>query len=98
MKQIAAERAGGFIEYKPIYVTQIPIPDTTPAQRAAIETLVRKLLDAKGQGPQVAEWEQELNGLVYEVYGLTEGEIGVVEGSRKFPLDKFQKSGIIKVR
>jgi len=80
MKRIAAERAGGFIEYKPIYVTQIPIPDTTPAQRAAIEALVRKLLDAKGQGPQVAEWERELNALMYELYGLTEGEIGVVGG------------------
>ncbi|MBM4467146.1 MAG: type II restriction endonuclease, partial [Chloroflexi bacterium] len=80
MKQIAAERAGGFIEYKPIYVTQIPVPDTTPVQRAAIEALVCKLLDAKGQGPQVAEWERELNGLVYEVYGLAEGEVGVVEG------------------
>ena len=80
MKRIAAERAGGFIEYKPIYVTQIPIPDTTPAQRAAIESLVRKLLDAKGQGSQVAEWERELNALVYELYGLTEEEIGVVEG------------------
>jgi hypothetical protein len=40
---------------------------------------VRKLLDAKGQGPQVAEWERELNEVVYEVYGLTEGEIGAVE-------------------
>jgi len=40
---------------------------------------VRKLLDAKGQGPQVAEWERELNALVY---GLTEGEIGVVEEYR----------------
>lgn len=45
---------------------------------------MRKLLDAKGQGPQVAEaraelveaWERELNALVYELYGLTEGEIG----------------------
>ncbi|MBC8492307.1 MAG: hypothetical protein H8D43_00875 [Chloroflexi bacterium] len=41
---------------------------------------MRKLLDAEGQGSQAAEWERELNGLVYEVYGLTEGEIGVVEG------------------
>jgi len=40
---------------------------------------VRKLLDAKGQGPQVAEWERELNALVYELYGLTE-EDGVMEG------------------
>ena len=49
-------------------------------ERTAIESLVRKLLDAEGQGPQVAEWERELNGLVYEVYGLTEEEIAIVEG------------------
>jgi len=41
---------------------------------------VRKLLDAESQGPQVAEWERELNGLVYELYGLTEEEIAIVEG------------------
>jgi len=29
---------------------------------------------------QVAEWEQELNALAYELHGLTEEEIGVVEG------------------
>jgi hypothetical protein len=41
---------------------------------------VRKLLDAEGQGAQVAEWERELNALVYELYGLTEEEIAIVEG------------------
>ena len=70
----------GFLRFKRIYLSQLAIPDATPAQRAAIEALVRKLLDAKGQGPQVAEWERELNALVYELYGLTEEEIGVVEG------------------
>jgi len=43
--------------------------------------LVRKLLDAKGQGPQVAVWERELNALVYELYGLTEEEIGIIEAT-----------------
>jgi len=33
----------------------------------------------KGQGPQVAAWERELNALVYELYGLTEEEIGIIE-------------------
>ena len=41
---------------------------------------MRKLLDAKGQGPQVAEGERELNALVYELYGLTGEEIAIVEG------------------
>jgi hypothetical protein len=42
--------------------------------------LLRKLLDAEGQGPQVAEWERELNELVYELYGLEGEEIAIVEG------------------
>jgi adenine-specific DNA-methyltransferase len=80
MHSISAARRGGYFEYKPMYLEQLPIPDATPTQRAAIESLVRKLLDAEGQGPQVAEWERVLNGLVYEVYGLTEEEIAIVEG------------------
>ena len=30
-------------------------------------------------GPQVTEWERELNALVYELYGLTEDEIRLIE-------------------
>jgi len=62
------------------YLGQVPISPVIPAQRAAIESLVRKLLDAGGQGPEVEAWEQELNALVYEVYGLTAEEIDIVEG------------------
>ena len=53
-------------------VARLPIPNTILAQRAAIEDLVRKLRDAQGERPQVAEWEWKLNELVYQVYGLTE--------------------------
>jgi len=35
-----------------------------------------------GQGPEVAALEAELNALVYRVYGLTEGEIALVEGRK----------------
>ena len=80
LDQICDRVQANYLRIKSIYLSQLCIPDATPAQRAAIESLVRKLLDAKGQGPQVAEWERELNALVYELYGLTEEEIGVVEG------------------
>ena len=30
----------------------------------------------------VAAWERELNALVYQVYGLTDEEIAIVEGPR----------------
>jgi len=79
-KNISATIQSDYLRFKNLYMEQVPIPDAIPTQRAAIESLVRKLLDAEGQGPQVSEWERELNALVYEVYGLTEEEVGVVEG------------------
>ena len=30
---------------------------------------------------RVAGWERELNAMVYELYGLTEEEIGIIEAS-----------------
>ena len=63
-----------------MYVEQLPIPQATAGQRSAIESIVRKLLETEGQGPQVAEWERELNALVYDLYDLTEEEIAIVEG------------------
>ena len=41
---------------------------------------MRELLDVEGRRPQVAKWERELNALVYELYGLAEEEITIVEG------------------
>jgi len=77
---IVSKLQGGAYAMQSPYVSQFPVSDATPTQRAAIESLVRELLDAEGQGPQVAEWERELNALVYELYGLTGEEIGIVEG------------------
>ena len=42
--QIAATRQGGFIEYKPMYVAQVPIPAATDETKKAIETLVSYIL------------------------------------------------------
>ena len=41
-----------------------------PSDRAAIEVLAQNCLAAKGQGPQVAEWEAEINARVAKLYGL----------------------------
>jgi hypothetical protein len=81
LHQICPAVQRGYMELRTIYIEQIPIPDPTPDQRAAIEALVRKLLDAEGQGPHVEAWERALNDLVYQVYGLTEGEIALVEAA-----------------
>jgi len=80
--QISSTVRGDYLRFIATYMEQVPIPQPSPAQRAAIESLVRKLLDAHhvpGTSRDTSEWEQELNALVYEVYGLTEEEIAIVE-------------------
>lgn len=42
-----------------------PLSDS---DRAAIEKLVRKCLDAKGEGCEA--WEREIDGIVARLYGL----------------------------
>jgi hypothetical protein len=81
--QISSTIRGDYLRFIASYMEQVPIPTPTPAQREAIEALVRKLLAAEGQGPHVEAWEQELNALVYQVYDLTTEEIAIVEEQRR---------------
>jgi len=69
----------GYLRFIATYMEQVPIPTPSSTQREAIEKLVRRLLKTGGRGPEAAAWEAELNRLVYQVYGLTEEEIQLVE-------------------
>lgn len=78
IRQIAPTKQGGFYEFKPAYVTQIPITTAPEADRLGIEALVQKCLDAKGQG--VEEWEAEINDRVAHLYELTDEEMKIIRG------------------
>ena len=60
---------------------QIPIPNASPAERNAIADLAQKCLDVRGQGPDVAAWEAEIDARVARLYGLTEAELAAVAGT-----------------
>lgn len=79
LKQLAPSVQQGYMEFRTIYVGQVPVPSASADQEAAVTAVVDKLVASKGQGPQVAQWEGELNALVYELYGLTGDEIAIVE-------------------
>ena len=78
--ELSAQVRGGYLRFFTQYVEQIPIPDAPPADRTAIASLVQKCLDAKGQGPEVAAWEAEINARVARLYGLTEADVAAIEG------------------
>ncbi len=76
--QQAATRSGGFLEYKPMYVGQIPIFPASSVQKTAITSLVTRIL-ANPESPFVLRIEAEMNRLVYQLYNLTLEEIALVE-------------------
>ncbi len=75
---IAAQRRGGFLEFKPIYVEQLPIAQAAEAEKRQIEKLVAQILK-QPDDPRVAQWEREIDEIVYKLYGLSEEEIGLIE-------------------
>ncbi|MFC3863144.1 Eco57I restriction-modification methylase domain-containing protein [Deinococcus antarcticus] len=67
MNQIMPSIIGGSYRFKSIYMEQLPIPTPTPEQAARLaEFTDDSRLD-------------ELNALVYELYGLHAGEIALIE-------------------
>ena len=62
-------------------IKEFPLPAVTESQKQTIIELVDKVLSAKKDNPQAntGAWESEIDRLVYELYGLSEEEIKVVE-------------------
>ena len=92
LHSIASTRAGGYFEYKPMYVSQIPIADNSEFHDQ-ISSKVKQLLDlhkklAEAREPrtremlqrQIAATDTQIDQLVYALYNLTQEEIKIVEG------------------
>ncbi len=77
---ISAQLGEKGIRHFSIYIGQIPIPQISKTEPQPFITLVDKILTAKARGEETSEWERRIDELVYQLYGLTEEEIAVVEG------------------
>jgi type I restriction-modification system DNA methylase subunit len=77
--QICPKIRGGFMRFKSIYVEQIPIPNCDDPR--SLEKLVNDILTVKKVDPKtdVSKLEHKIDLLVYQLYGLTEDEIKIVE-------------------
>jgi type I restriction-modification system DNA methylase subunit len=98
LKSICAERQGGFIEQKPVYVSQVPIKKPTKEQEIEITQYVEKILQLNEKllkigdkltderaviEDEIKKTDSEIDELVYKIYGLTEDEKAIVESSLK---------------
>jgi len=97
---ISSTKRGGYFEYKPMYVQQIPIRtiDFSDPQDVArhdkMVSLVERMLDLHKRlvetktshektllQRQIEATDKQIDRLVYELYGLTEEEIRIIEDS-----------------
>lgn len=62
-KQTFSAKQGGFYEFKPMYVSQLPIPNADLPQRKTIESAVAAVL----ANVDVPRYEQVINAFVYEL-------------------------------
>jgi hypothetical protein len=83
LHQVCSKLQGGALAMQIPYVSQFPIPNATAAQESVIAALVDKILAAKkaDANAETKHWEAEIDALVYQLYGLTNEEIAIVEGA-----------------
>jgi hypothetical protein len=76
-KIIAVERSGGFFEYKPMFIEQLPLPKPTSERQNVLVPLVEKLLLSYSLG-----LEQDISQQIYAIFGFTGVEMEFIEKSQ----------------
>ena len=71
---------GGDYHIYPEHIRNIPIPNATVEQQQSIVKLVDEILKEKKTNADTSSLEAEIDQLVYQLYGLTDEEIAIVEG------------------
>ena len=75
-------------------LSSIPIPVVTPEQQQPINDLVDKIIAAKNEKSQAdtREWEEEIDFLVYKLYGLSYDEVLVVDPETGITREEYEKT------
>lgn len=73
------------------FVEKIPIPKPTPTQETQITDLVNQILAAKKEDPEAntQDLEDEIDHLVYKLYGLTYDEVLIVDPETKITREEY---------
>ena len=72
-------------DFKNAFMKNVPIAERTEAQKVEISQLVQQILAAP-DSLAVPDFEKKIDALVYELYGLTDAEIGLITEHEQLPL------------
>lgn len=82
ISKISTQMRGGWYSFESKYIKYIPIPNISYSLREKINGCVGEILGSKKENSSydTSSIETEIDQLIYELYGLTEDEVGIVEG------------------
>lgn len=85
IQQTSTQMRGGWYSFESKYIRSIPIPNLSKEEEIKLEEYADQILVTKSQNPtaDTSALEKEIDQLVYQLYGLTEEEIKIVEGTYK---------------
>ncbi|WP_420878629.1 Eco57I restriction-modification methylase domain-containing protein [Roseivirga pacifica] len=78
----STQMRGGWYSFESRFIKSIPIKSASDNRKKKIESKVDQILSLKKENPQAdtSALEAEIDQMVYELYGLSEEEIKIVEG------------------
>ena len=79
IRQLGVTRNGGYFEYKPMFVEQLPVPVLDEEAQIPYIRLVDKIIEEKRALNDTQHLESEINQRVYALYHLREEEILYIE-------------------
>ena len=82
IRQLGVTRNGGYFEYKPMFVQQLPVPILPDEEQHVFISLVDEILSLRSSKKASIALENEINSLVYNLYELTDEEINYIESYR----------------
>ena len=78
IRQLGVTRNGGYFEYKPMFVEQLPIPILPEDEQQSFIEIVDKIHEIKMTGGDTLSLEAEIDEKVFAIYGLSAEEISYV--------------------
>ncbi len=78
IRSLGVTRNGGYFEYKPMFIKQLPVPIFRDEEQPEITTLVDERIVCRDEEEQ-AVIDRKIDEVVYRLYGLTGEEIDFIE-------------------
>jgi len=79
IRNLGVTRNGGYFEYKPMFVSKMPVPIPSSYEKKNIESLVTEMIKRKNNYNDLLDIDIELNSSIYELYLLSHDEKEFIE-------------------